>query len=240
MQGNTSPGTNFGGFFLRSKAGTPSEKMAAFESPRRDRSTDASLVVCTVSPLSRKSPFEFRRRGRAVLGAIYRVFYCLYRLRRCCCHFDEPFPPDFLMVGFTDRLSSRHNTHVNMPRVETSNPPHTHTRATGVVSRSVYMVRHSQGSYMVCPLLSLEVATPENNNFFLSCHPYARKNAKSAEVYLASGFLVNCSSPLLRLAEHLTALRARCTRCLPGRCNLDLLRPGIVWMRGSMVIRLRL
>ena len=31
-----------------------------------------------------------------------------------------------------------------------------------IVSRSVYMVKHPQGSYVVNPLLSLEVATPEN------------------------------------------------------------------------------
>ena len=38
---------------------------------------------------------------------------------------------------------------------------------------------------------------------------------------------------------HLTALRAWCTRCLPGWCKPDVLRPGIVGTRGSMVIRLR-
>ena len=30
-------------------------------------------------------------------------------------------------------------------------------------------------------------------------------------------FLVGCRSPFLQLAEHLTALRAWCSRCLPGR-----------------------
>ena len=47
-------------------------------------------------------------------------------------------------------------------------------------------------------------------------------------------FLVKCGSPFMRLAEHLTELRAPCTRCLPGRRKPDVLRPGIVGMRGSI------
>ena len=35
-----------------------------------------------------------------------------------------------------------------------------------VVSRSVYMVRHPRSSYIVYPLLSLEVATPENKPIY--------------------------------------------------------------------------
>ena len=52
-------------------------------------------------------------------------------------------------------------------------------------------------------------------------------------------FLEGCSSPFMRLAEHLTALRAWCKQCLPGWWKSDVLRPGGVGMRGSMVIRLR-
>ena len=37
----------------------------------------------------------------------------------------------------------------------------------------------------------------------------------------------------MRLAEHLAALCAWCTRCRPGRCKPDVLRPDIVGMRGS-------
>ena len=44
-------------------------------------------------------------------------------------------------------------------------------------------------------------------------------------------FLGGCSSPFMRLAERLTALRAWCKQCLPGRCSPDVLRPGIVRMR---------
>ncbi|CAN0286800.1 unnamed protein product [Laminaria digitata] len=39
--------------------------------------------------------------------------------------------------------------------------------------------------------------------------------------------------------QHLTALRAWCKRCLPGRWKPDVLRPGIAGVRGSRVIRLR-
>ena len=53
-------------------------------------------------------------------------------------------------------------------------------------------------------------------------------------------FSGGCSSPFMRLAQqHLTALRAWCKLCLPGRWKPDVLRPGIVGMRESMVIRLR-
>ena len=43
----------------------------------------------------------------------------------------------------------------------------------------------------------------------------------------------------MRLAQHLTALRAWCKQCLPGRWNPHVPRPGTVVMRGSMVKRLR-
>ena len=36
-------------------------------------------------------------------------------------------------------------------------------RARGMISRSVPMIRHPWRNCMVSPLLSLEVATPENN-----------------------------------------------------------------------------
>ena len=52
-------------------------------------------------------------------------------------------------------------------------------------------------------------------------------------------FLVGCSSPVMRLAQHLSALRAWCKQCPPGRWKPNVLRPGIVGMRRSMVIRLR-
>ena len=39
------------------------------------------------------------------------------------------------------------------------------------------MLRHPRGSYVVNPLLPLEVATPENHSIHRRCHPYARKSA---------------------------------------------------------------
>ena len=51
-------------------------------------------------------------------------------------------------------------------------------------------------------------------------------------------FLVGCSPPSMRLAEHITALRAWCKQCLPRRWKIDVLRPGIAGMQGSTVIRL--
>ena len=39
--------------------------------------------------------------------------------------------------------------------------------------------------------------------------------------------LVGCTSPSMRLAQHLTALRAWCRQSLPGRKKTDTLHPGI-------------
>ena len=77
---------------------------------------------------------------------------------------------------------------------------------------------------------------PPMHFFFFSlrrCHRYARNSASQ------SGLRRDASSPFTRLAELLTALRAWCKQCLPGRSKPDVLRPGIVGMRGSIVIRLR-
>ena len=51
--------------------------------------------------------------------------------------------------------------------------------------------------------------------------------------------VVGRRSPFMRPAQHPAALRARCKQCLPGRRKPDVLRPGIVGMRRSRVIRLR-
>ena len=60
------------------------------------------------------------------------------------------------------------------------------------------------------------------------------------QVRLTSGSWVGCSSPFMRLAEQLTALRAlvQANVCLVW-WKPDILRPGIVEMWGSMVTRLR-
>ena len=45
----------------------------------------------------------------------------------------------------------------------------------------VGMIRHPRGSYIVYPLLSMEVATPEKKAQFIGrCHPYATNSASTA------------------------------------------------------------
>ena len=51
--------------------------------------------------------------------------------------------------------------------------------------------------------------------------------------------IARCSSISMRLARHLTALRAGCKQCPPGLPEPDMPNPGIVGMRGSVAVRLR-
>ena len=68
---------------------------------------------------------------------------------------------------------------------------------------NVYMVRHPRSSYVVNPVLSLEVATPENKTIILTLLSVCEK------IRLKSFFsTVGCSPPYMRLAQHLTVLRA--------------------------------
>ena len=63
-------------------------------------------------------------------------------------------------------------------------------------------------------LLSLEVATPTNkciHSTLSSVREEVRPRCGSAP---HKWFLVMCSSPFMQLAEHITALRAWCTRYL--------------------------
>lgn len=41
----------------------------------------------------------------------------------------------------------------------------------------------------------------------------------------------------MRLDGHLTAIRDWCNKCLPGRRKPDVLRAGIMGMRGHMVLQ---
>ena len=59
------------------------------------------------------------------------------------------------------------------------------------------------------------------------------------QVHLTSGSWQDAAQPSMRLVQHLTAIRAWCKQCLPGWENPDVPRPGIVGIRGSMVLRLR-
>ena len=105
-------------------------------------------------------------------------------------------------------------------------------RTRAIAVRSGYMMRHPRNSYIVNPMLSLDVATPEIYQF------------TDAVIHMQENpplklFLVGCSSPFLRVTKQLTAIRAWCKQCLPGQRKPDVLCPGNVGMRGPMIIRLR-
>ena len=81
-----------------------------------------------------------------------------------------------------------------------------------IVSRSVHMVGHPRSCYIVNPLLSLEVVTPENESIqFINAVIHMQENLPQKR------FLVRCSSPFVRLAQNITALCAWCKQYLPGR-----------------------
>ena len=62
---------------------------------------------------------------------------------------------------------------------------------------------------MVKPLLSLEVATPENKSVNSRCHPHAKKNPPPSQ----AGFsIIGCSSPFMRLAEQAYRYESRLVR----------------------------
>ena len=79
------------------------------------------------------------------------------------------------------------------------------------------------------------VAIPEVKSIHLTLSStYARRSASKA---VLGGMQL---SHFMRLARHSTALRAWCVKqCLPGWCKPDMLRPGIVGIRGSMAVRCR-
>ena len=72
-----------------------------------------------------------------------------------------------------------------------------------------------------------------------SCHPIRNKKERTrcGSPPRYKWFLVGCSSLFVRLAEHLAALRAWCTRRLPGRRKPDVLRiiPTLQGFEGLMV-----
>ena len=104
-----------------------------------------------------------------------------------------------------------------------------------IVSRSVYtppprMARHPRGSYIVKPIAVSVSAHTRNKITSLMLSSICESASQAV--------LSRMHSPFMRLALHFTALRAWCKQCLSGRWKPDMLRPGIVGMRGSMVIRL--
>ena len=109
-------------------------------------------------------------------------------------------------------------------------------RARGmIVSRSVYTGRHPRGSCILHPL-SLEVATPENKptHSRLSSIRYATKPALQAVLSRRMQLTLHATRPNISRRFALGASNA-----LPSQSKPDVLRPSIVGMRGSMVIRLR-
>ena len=69
---------------------------------------------------------------------------------------------------------------------------------------------HQRGNSIVDLLLSLELATVKNNSIhYRRCHPHAIKSASKA----ALTAVVECSSPSMRLAQHLT-LAARLVQAM--------------------------
>ena len=78
-------------------------------------------------------------------------------------------------------------------------------RMTYLVPGSVHIARHRRGSYIsiAIPLLSLDQ--------FIDAVIHFQESPPRKRC------LVGCTSPFMRLAQHLTALRTWCEQCLPGR-----------------------
>ena len=78
--------------------------------------------------------------------------------------------------------------------------------------RGTYLSSPPRGSYIVYPLLSLELGTPENKSI-----RWTPSSSKWDASLLQKRFLVGCSSLFVQLAQHLTEIRAWCKQCLPGQ-----------------------
>ena len=103
----------------------------------------------------------------------------------------------------------------------------------------MFMVRHSRGSIHGDPIAVSGIG-----------HTGKHINSFDSVIHMQESpphkrFLVGCSSPLMRFAEHFTAhgtsrlvLYGASDACLLGK-KPDVLLPGIAGMRGSMVLRPR-
>ena len=78
---------------------------------------------------------------------------------------------------------------------------------------SVYMARHPRGSYVVlCTHCCLwQCPNQDASQWFRRCHPHANFPPQMRRC------LVGCSSPFMRLAQHLARLRAWSKQCLLSR-----------------------
>ena len=81
-------------------------------------------------------------------------------------------------------------------------------------SRGVYqyMVRHPRGNYMVLVSKPIALWKRPYQKIYLLIDAVIRMKGMSSQ----KGFLVGCSSPFMRLAQHLAALCAWRKQCLPG------------------------
>ena len=129
--------------------------------------------------------------------------------------------------------------YIELDHIVRGGEPQLRTRGM-IASRSLNMVRHPRGSYIVIPTAVSGVATPKKEHNSLALSTISKKVGTRCRSPPYERFLEGCSAPFMRLAEHLTALRALVqamsawsmkTRRAPSR--------GIVGMQGSMVIRLR-
>ena len=83
-----------------------------------------------------------------------------------------------------------------------------------IASRSVNMIRQPRGSYYThCCLWSGHTKKQSNSLALSSINKKVGTRCRSPSY---ERFLKGCSSPFMRLAEHLTALRAWCKQYLPG------------------------
>ena len=77
-----------------------------------------------------------------------------------------------------------------------------------IASRSVDMVRHPRGSYIVIANAVSEVVTPEKQSDSLALPSISKKVGSRGRGPSCERFLEGCSSPFMRLAERITALFA--------------------------------
>ena len=77
-----------------------------------------------------------------------------------------------------------------------------------IASRSVNMVRHPRGSYIVIPIAVSGVATLETKYKSLALSSISKKVGTRCRSPSYERLLEGCRSPFMRLAIHLTALFA--------------------------------
>ena len=96
---------------------------------------------------------------------------------------------------------------IELDHIVRGGEPYLRTRGM-IASRSVNMARHPRGNCMVLPIAVSGVATPENKVTHWSLSSISKKVGTRCKSPSYERFLEGRSSPFMRLAEHLTALRA--------------------------------